>query len=66
MKPARTGHHGTYPRASGPIPVSLLCSRLGESFELFSDRTEDDIERDTLIGDFVAMHDAESAADDYR
>lgn len=66
MRPARIGHHSTYSRPRSPIPASLLCSKLGEKFELFSDRMEDAIEREALIDALVAMHNADISADDYR
>jgi hypothetical protein len=43
------------------MPMSLLCRKLGEDFELFSDRVEDDVASEIMISDLVSMHDAELA-----
>jgi hypothetical protein len=37
------------------MPVPMLCAKLGEDFELFSDRTEDAVERERLIHDFESI-----------
>ena len=44
------------------IPVSLLCAKLGEDFELFSDRIDDAIDYENLIHGLVSIHDAEAVA----
>jgi hypothetical protein len=61
-----TRHASTFRLRTGRIPVSLLCAKLGEDFELFSDRREDALECEMLVNDLVTMHDRELAADDSR
>jgi hypothetical protein len=43
------------------MPMSMLCRKLGEDFEVFSDRIEDDVASEIMISDLVSMHDAELA-----
>jgi hypothetical protein len=44
------------------IPVPLLCAKLGEDFELFSDRTDDAVECENLIHDLESIRDADLGA----
>ena len=44
------------------MPPSVLCARLGEDFELFSDRMEDALERENLIHDLESIRDADIGA----
>ena len=46
------------------MPVPMLCAKLGEDFELFSDRTDDAIECENLIHDFESIREAEIGSGD--
>lgn len=44
------------------MPPSVLCAKLGEDFELFSDRMEEALERESLIHDLESIRDADIGA----
>lgn len=46
------------------MPVPMLCAKLGEDFELFSDRADDAIECENLIQDFESIREAEIGSGD--
>jgi hypothetical protein len=50
--------------AERALPPSVLCARLGEDFELFSDRTDHAVECENLIHVFEAIRDADGGAPD--
>jgi hypothetical protein len=66
MKPAEHRRNGRSRTVGRELPPSLLCAKLGEDFELFSDRMEDALECENLIHDLGSIRDDEAAADDFR
>ena len=44
------------------MPVPILCAKLGEDFELFSDRMEDAVEWEKLIHEMESMREADIGA----
>ena len=46
------------------MPASALCAKLGEDFELFSERTEDAVECESLIHGLESIRDADVGAFD--
>jgi hypothetical protein len=50
------------PAQARQMPMSLLCAKLGEDFELFSDRTDHAVECENLIHDFESIRDADIGA----
>jgi len=60
------GHPRALHAARRAIPPSVLCAKLGEDFELFSDRMDDALECENLIHHLESLHDAEVAAGDFR
>jgi hypothetical protein len=63
MKNRRNGGHGPAARTR-EMPAPMLCAKLGEDFELFSDRTEDAVEVESLIHDFESIREAETGPGD--
>ena len=60
------GHRRNGRTMGREMPVSLLCAKLGEDFELFSDRMEDVLECENLVHDLSSIRDGEAAMDDFR
>lgn len=44
------------------MPIPLLCAKLGEDFELFSDRRDHAVECETLIHELESIRDADIGA----
>jgi hypothetical protein len=64
MRPGQNHRHARRPALRRAPPASDGYSRLGADFELFSDRTEDAVERENLIHDFESIREADIGSGD--
>lgn len=64
MRPRPNHRQARRPASGDAMPPSLLCAKLGEDFELFSDRMEDAVECENLIHDFESIREAEIGSGD--